>query len=76
MSIGGQSLRTIRNTEVRHLEEETKISQELIDSVWTATAKSIMTENALEVAPQEYKVGINLLADPVEFSDRHRKAFP
>ena len=27
VGIGGQSLRTIRNTEVRHLEEETKISQ-------------------------------------------------
>ena len=33
VGIGGQSLRTIRNTEVRHLEEETKISQELIDSL-------------------------------------------
>ena len=33
VGIGGQSLRTIRNTEVRHLEEETKISQELIDSI-------------------------------------------
>ena len=33
IGMGGQSLRTIRNTEVRHLDEETKISQELIDSI-------------------------------------------
>ena len=33
VGIAGQSLRTIRNTEVRHLDEEIKISQELIDSL-------------------------------------------
>ena len=31
IGMGGQSLRTIRNTEVRHMDEEIKISQELID---------------------------------------------
>ena len=40
VGIGGQSLRTIRNTEVRHLEEETKISQELIDSLMDRDRKS------------------------------------
>ena len=33
IGMGGQSLRTIRNTEVRHMDEETKISQELIDTL-------------------------------------------
>lgn len=66
VGIGGQSLRTIRHTEVRHLEEETKISQELIDTLLDSNREiSITDQTILEVAPQEYKVGINLLADPV-----------
>mgnify|MGYP000798773743 CR=1 FL=1 len=63
VGIGGQSLRTIRNTEVRHLEEETKISQELIDSIMDSNREvPIIDQEILEVAPQEYKVGINRAA--------------
>ena len=58
VGIGGQSLRTIRNTEVRHLEEETKISQELIDSIMDSNREvPIIDQEILEVAPQEYKIG-------------------
>ncbi|WP_455674310.1 cell division protein FtsA [Phocaeicola sp.] len=72
VGISGQSLRTIRNTEVRHLEEETKISQELIDSLMDSNREvPIIDQDILEVAPQEYKVGINLLADPVGVSSDH-----
>ncbi len=72
VGIGGQSLRTIRNTEVRHLEEETKISQELIDSLMDSNREvPIIDQDILEVAPQEYKVGINLLADPVGVPSDH-----
>lgn len=72
VGIGGQSLRTIRNTEVRHLEEETKISQELIDSIMDSNREvPIIDQEVLEVAPQEYKVGINLLADPVGVPSDH-----
>ncbi len=72
IGIGGQSLRTIRNTEVRHLEEETKISQELIDSIMDSNREvPIIDQEILEVAPQEYKVGINLLADPVGVPSDH-----
>ncbi len=72
VGIGGQSLRTIRNTEVRHLEEETKISQELIDSIMDSNREvPIIDQEILEVAPQEYKVGINLLADPVGVPSDH-----
>lgn len=72
IGIGGQSLRTIRNTEVRHLEEETKISQKLIDSIMDSNREvPIIDQEILEVAPQEYKVGINLLADPVGVPSDH-----
>lgn len=72
VGIGGQSLRTIRNTEVRHLEEETKISQELIDSLMDSNREvPIIDQEILEVAPQEYKVGNNLLADPVGVPSDH-----
>lgn len=72
VGIGGQSLRTIRNTEVRHLEEETKISQALIDSIMDSNREvPIIDQEILEVAPQEYKVGINFLADPVGVPSDH-----
>ena len=72
IGVGGQSLRTIRNTEVRHLEEETKISQELIDSIMDSNREvPIIDQEILEVAPQEYKVGINLIADPVGVPTDH-----
>lgn len=72
VGIGGQSLRTIRNTEVRHLQEETKISQELIDAIMDSNREvPIIDQEILEVAPQEYKVGINLLADPVGVPSDH-----
>ena len=46
---------TIRNTEVRHLEEETKISQELIDSIMDSNREvPIIDQEILEVAPQEF----------------------
>ena len=57
IGMGGQSLRTIRNTEVRHLEEEIKISQELIDELKDSNrAVPIVGYEILGVAPQEYKV--------------------
>ncbi len=72
VGIGGQSLRTVRNTEVRHLEEETKISQELIDSLMDSNREvPIIDREIVEVAPQEYKVGINLLVDPVGVPSNH-----
>ena len=62
VGIGGQSLRTIRNTEVRHLEEETKISQELIDSIMDSNREvPIIDQEILEVAPQEGRF-LNIIA--------------
>ena len=75
IGMGGQSLRTIRNTEVRHLNEETKISQELIDSLKDSNrAVPIVGYQILGVAPQEYKVGNDLIAEPVGVQTDHIEA--
>jgi cell division protein FtsA len=66
VGIGGQSLRTTRNTLSYHFDEETKISHELIDQLLDNNRDvPIIDQEILEVAPQEYKVGNNLIADPV-----------
>ncbi len=70
VGIGGQYAPSV--IRVRHLEEETKISQELIDSIMDSNREvPIIDQEILEVAPQEYKVGINLLADPVGVASDH-----
>jgi len=75
IGMGGQSLRTIRNTEVRHLDEETKISQELIDSLKDSNRSvPIVGYQILGVAPQEYKVGNDLIAEPVGVQTDHIEA--
>ncbi len=72
IGMSGQSLRTIRNTEVRHLEEETKISQELIDSLKDSNrVVPVVGYQILGVAPQEYKVGNDLIVDPVGVQTDH-----
>lgn len=75
IGMGGQSLRTIRNTEVRHMDSETKISQELIDSLKDSNRSvPIVGYEILGVAPQEYKVGNDLIADPVGIQTDHIEA--
>lgn len=75
IGMGGQSLRTVRNTEVRHLEAETKISQELIDSLKDSNrGVPIVGYEILGVAPQEYKVGNDLVVDPVGVQTDHIEA--
>ncbi len=66
VGIGGQSIRSIRNSESRHLDEDTKISQALIDSILKSNREiSLIDQELLAVEPQEYKVGNNLLTEPV-----------
>lgn len=72
IGMGGQSLRTIKNTEVRHLEEEVKISQEMIDQLKDSNrAVPIVGYEILGVAPQEYKVGNDFLTEPVGVQADH-----
>lgn len=72
VGIGGQSLRTVGNTVLRHLDNETVISQELIDEIRTENIQiPIIDMEILEVAPQEYRIGNNLQIDPVGVLSNH-----
>lgn len=66
VGVGGQSIRTVRNVVSRELEEETIISQELVDAICDENLEIPLVDmDILEVAPQEYKIGNNLQAEPV-----------
>lgn len=67
VGVGGQSIRSIRNTESRQLDEETKISQALIDELLAQNARiPLIDQEILAVEPQEYKIGNNqLTTEPV-----------
>ena len=72
VGIGGQSLRTVRNVVSRDLEKETIISQELVDSICDENLEiPLIDMDILDVAPQEYKIGNNLQADPVGVAGSH-----
>lgn len=72
VGMGGQSLRTVRNVVSRDLDEETIISQELVDSICDENLEIPLVDmDILDVAPQEYKIGNNLQADPVGVAGSH-----
>ena len=72
VGIGGQSLRTVRNVGSRDLNEETSISQELVDAICDENLEIPLVDmDILDVAPQEYKIGNNLQADPVGVAGSH-----
>lgn len=69
VGIGGQSLRSIRNTEAKQLGDDTKISQALVDSLMQANKElPLIDQEILAVEPQEYKVGNSLQTEPVGIS--------
>ena len=67
VGMGGQSVRSIRNTESKQLEEDTKISQALIDEMMKVNCEfPLVDQEILAVEPQEYKMGNNqLTTEPV-----------
>lgn len=66
VGIGGQSIRTMKNIVNRHFANEEIITQELVDSIIDENMQVPLTDmDILDVIPQEYKIGINLQADPV-----------
>lgn len=66
VGIGGRSLRSIKVTEEHELPSDTKISQALIDTLAAKNKDSIVPElEILWTEAQEYKVGNNLLTEPV-----------
>ena len=67
VGVSGQSLHSRKNNVRRNLDEEAIISQKLVDTISDQNRAMPMPNELeiLEVAPQEYKIGINLEADPV-----------
>ncbi|WP_455585921.1 cell division protein FtsA [Bacteroides sp.] len=72
VGIGGQSLRTVRNVVSRDLNEETIISQELVDAICDENLEIPLVDmDVLDVAPQEYKIDNLLPAEPVGVPGSH-----
>lgn len=66
VGIGGQSLRTKKNTVSRQFATKTVVSQELVDSLLKANRSTAYAGyEILEVVPQEYHVGMDTTTDPV-----------
>ena len=66
VGIGGQSLRTKKNTVSRQFATKTVVSQELVDSLIKANRGTVYSGyEILEVVPQEYHVGLDTTTDPV-----------
>ena len=71
VGIGGQSLRTVRNAVSRTLEEESIISQELVDEICDENRDVPLVDmSVLDVAPQEYKIDNTLHVEPVGVAGR------
>lgn len=66
VGIGGQSLRTVKNVVKHNLDEESIISQEMIDALCDENLEIPLAEmSVLDVAPQEYNIDNQLQTDPV-----------
>ena len=67
VGVGGQSVRSIRNSESKKLTEDTRISQALIDDMMKSNKElPLIDKEILSVEPQEYKIGNNqLTTEPV-----------
>lgn len=72
VGIGGQSLRSVKNTVVRHLEGENTISEELVAEINDENIQVPLIDlDILDVAPQEYRIGNNFQIDPVGVLSNH-----
>ena len=70
VGIGGQSVRSIHNQESKRLNEDTRISQALIDDMMKNNKElPLVDQEIIAVEPQEYKIGNNqLTTEPVGIS--------
>ncbi len=72
VGIGGQSLRSIKNTISRQFSENVVISQDIIDSINDSNGEiPYQEQKILDVIPQEYLIGTNLENEPVGISSNH-----
>ena len=66
VGIGGQSVRTVKNSVTRVQEEEKAIPQELVDNICDENHEIPLADmDNLEAVPQEYKIDNSLYVDPV-----------
>ncbi len=66
---GGKSLRTEKNSVLRNFGEDIKISQDIIESIIEENKTTqYLNKEILSVIPQNYKVGTNLVMEPVGIS--------
>lgn len=66
VGVGGQSIRSVKNTIVKKLDEDTIISQSMIDELMDINRNMVyQDQEILDTATQEYKVGNQLLMEPV-----------
>ena len=71
IGIGGKSMYSIENYIFRQFNDETKISQALIDSMLKANREMELGDKEIQaVEPQEYKIGNDLRTDPVGISTK------
>ncbi len=66
VGVGGQSIRSIRNSSVKTLPEDTIISQDMINELMDNNRSTMYPDlEILDAATQEYKVGTQFQVDPV-----------
>lgn len=67
VGVSGQSLRTVRHSVTRHLDEDTPITTSLVEELIAADREDGLAADLtiLDVIPQEYRVGGDMQADPV-----------
>ena len=66
VGVGGQSIRSIRNSSVKTLPEDTIISQDIINELMDNNRSTVYPDlEILDAATQEFKVGTQYQIDPV-----------
>ena len=66
VGVGGQSIRSIRNSSVKTLPEDTIISQDMINELMDNNRSTVYPDlEILDAATQEFKVGTQYQIDPV-----------
>lgn len=72
VGISGQSVRTVRNCVSKHLDEDTRITPDIVDEL-IALNRATQTGDMeiLEIIPQEYRLGAGLQKDPIGVITNH-----
>lgn len=66
VGIGGMGMHTVSNTVVRHFDQKTTVTQELVDSMMEENKDTATPDRYIfEVVPQDYKIGTQSQTDPV-----------